>query len=98
MVLTDTHSGTFICLVEATPKEFIKSLDDYGALEALSAIYPKVDEIDYHNGFSVDSSPIKKYSMGAVLNWSIVIYGDNGMVEMTLTKSPAVWCTMKEKI
>ena len=91
MVLTETHSGIFLCLVESTSKEFVKSLEDYGALETLSAIYPKVDEIDYHEGFSVYSNPIGKHSVKTVTSWSITIYGDNGMIEMTLTKTPPTW-------
>jgi|TARA_R100000750_G_scaffold4444_1_gene3424 hypothetical protein len=81
MILTETNTGRFLCVVNSTLERFIESIN-IDNIEMLSAIIPNIKDIDPYNAFSVDLRKIR----GKQSEWIVEINGDNGIVEMTLTK------------
>ena len=92
MILTETFSGRFLCVVKTTPEKLLKAMESTNGIKLLSSILPDFEEIDPYNKFSVDFRPVNSGRAGEVtISWSIEIYGDDGMFELTLTKHPPEW-------
>lgn len=101
LILTDEHSERFIAVINKTPEDFVKSLDyrnpdteldAWGhAMDILSEWVPKIHEIDIHNAFSIDLTPEHVAESHKPLEWTIDIYGDDGLVTLKLTKKFPIW-------
>ena len=92
MILTETFTGRFLCVVNTTPERLLEDIEGVNGIELLSSILPDFIEIDPYNKFSVDFRPVNSGRAGEVtISWSIEIYGDDGMFELTLTKNPTEW-------
>jgi len=92
MILTETFSGRFICVVKTTPEKLLESMEGANGIELLSSVLPNFEEIDPYNKLSVYLHPVNSGREGEVTtSWLIEIYGDDGMFELTLTKYPPEW-------
>ena len=92
MILTETFTGRFLCVVNTTPEGLLKDMEGVNGIELLSSILPDFTEIDPYNAFSVDLRPVTTGRTGEIIsNWRFDIFGDDGMVELTLTKNPPEW-------
>ena len=92
MILTDTLSGRFLCVVNTTPERLLEDIEGVNGIELLSSILPNFIEIDPYNSFSAELRPIPTGIKGEVISsWRIDIYGDDGMEMLTLTKNPTEW-------
>jgi len=101
LILTDEHTGRFIAVINQTPEAFVKSLDyrhpdtelnAWGhAMDILSEWVPKIHEIDINNAFSIDLTPEHVAEFHKPLEWTIDIYGDDGLVTLKLTKKFPIW-------
>ena len=85
MILTETLSGKFLCVVNITPEKLIEQMKGEGGVACLQALLPNFDEIDPWEGFSVHLNTIN----GTI--HEIEIYGDNGLIELTLIPNPIEW-------
>ena len=92
MILTETFSGRFLCVVNTTPERLLEQIEGVNGIELLSSILPDFIEIDPYNSFSVDLRPVTTGRTGEITSsWRIDIFGDDGMFELTLTKNPTEW-------
>lgn len=87
MILTDTNTGRFLCVVNTTKDKFVSRLNNYDNVRLLEEMFYPNESIDWHNHYSVECYPITgKY--GA---YDIDIYGDDGSLHLTLTEYPIEW-------
>tara|TARA_Y100000114_G_C11704006_1_gene299954 strand:+ start:106 stop:429 length:324 start_codon:yes stop_codon:yes gene_type:complete len=101
LILTDSHTNKFIAVINKTPKDFVKSLDKnnpktklnewIAAIEILSRLVPKINEIDINNAFSIDLDAEAVPNHHKPSEWTITIWGDDGIVVLKLTKKFAIW-------
>ena len=92
MILTETLTGRFLCVVNTTPERLLEQIEGVNGIELLSSILPDFIEIDPYNSFGVDLRPVTTGRTGEIVSsWRIDIYGDDGMVKLTLTKNPTEW-------
>ena len=92
MILTETFSGRFLCVVKKTPEKLLEAMEGMEGIRLLSTIIPDFEEIDPYNKFSVYFRPVNSGRVGEVTtSWNIEIYGDEGMFELTLTKNFPEW-------
>jgi hypothetical protein len=92
MILTETFTGRFLCVVNTTPEKLLESIEGVNGIELLSSILPDFTEIDPYNSFDADLRPVTTGRTGEIVSsWRIDIYGDDGMVMLTLAKNPTEW-------
>ena len=101
LILTDEHTGRFIAVINQSPEKFVKSLDwqdpdtDYDAwghaIDILSEWVPQINEIDIHNAFDIALTPEHVTESEKPLEWTIDIYGDDGLITLKLTKKFPIW-------
>jgi hypothetical protein len=101
LILTDEHTGRFIAVINQSPEKFVKSLDyrhpdteldAWGyAMDILSEWVPEIHEIDINNAFDIALTPEHVTESKKPLEWTIDIYGDDGLVTLKLTKKFPIW-------
>ena len=91
MILTETNTGRFLCVVNSTLERFIESIN-IDNIEMLSVAIPDIMDIDPYNALSVDLRPVTTGRVGSsTTSWEIEIFGDEGVLDLTLTKYPPEW-------
>ena len=101
LILTDEHTGRFIAVINQSPEKFVKSLDyrhpdtelnAWGhAMDILSEWVPQIDEIDIHNAYGISLIAEDVTGSEKPSEWTIDIYGDDGLVTLKLTKKFPIW-------